>query len=52
MVAQGGIWGFINAAVAETIGYFMRLREEARAHAKQMQDMATGYRKLIEAQLG
>ena len=51
MVAQGGIWGFINAAVAETIGYFMRLREEARAHAKQMQDMATGYRKLIEAQL-
>ena len=51
MVAQGGIWGLMNAAIIETIGYFKRLRDEAEAHRKQMQDMATGYRKLIEAQL-
>lgn len=51
MVAQGGIWGLMNAAIIETIGYFKRLRDEAEAHRKQMQDMATGYRRLIEAQL-
>ncbi|MDE3276634.1 MAG: hypothetical protein PUJ80_11510 [Verrucomicrobiota bacterium] len=49
--ASGAVGAVVTAGLRLMISWYQNLREEAEAHVKQIQDMATGYRKLIEAQL-
>lgn len=49
--ASGAVGAVVTAGLRLMVSWYQNLREEAEAHRKQMQDMATGYRKLIEAQL-
>lgn len=47
-LAQGGMWGVMNAAVTETIRYFKQLKDEAEAVKKRLDDMRDAHQKYLD----
>ena len=50
-IANGGIWGVIQAGITETVRIFKEWKEEAEALKKRMDDMRAGHQRLLEAQV-